>query len=80
MAILINERGIGRVLVKNINGVNVHIQKSFDFKHGRGWFVWAYPDVVWKDRGFGFSKNRFTAVRNALKDIKLANNYNLYLD
>lgn len=79
MAKLIYEPGIGKMLSKKIYGNKILIHKSWDVKHGRGWFVFAYPEEIWKERGVGFSKNRFTAVRNALKDIKLTKNHHLYL-
>lgn len=55
-----------KALFSDANGARVHLYKSFDLVHGRGWFC-----HIWYDNyanGFGFSKNRFTAYRNAIKN------------
>lgn len=54
--------------VKNINNNAIWLYKSFDFKHGFGWFCQVYNNRG--DIGFGFSKNKFTAYRLAHLDLK----------
>jgi hypothetical protein len=43
------------------------LRKGWDLKHGFGWFCQVYG----KDYGigFGYSKNKFTAFRLALKEL-----------
>jgi len=43
-------------------------QKTFDFAHGYGYHVHITNKRF--DRGYGFSKNKFTAVRMALTKVK----------
>lgn len=61
-------------LVKEIKGATLYLFKGFDLVHGKGFFARIHTDDF-KD-GFGFHKtNKFTAVRQALKDI----NYKGYI-
>lgn len=54
-----------KVITKKIDDITVHLHKGCDMVHGRGWFC----QCVFADYtiGFGFSKNKFTAVRKAIK-------------
>jgi len=50
--------------------ITVWLRKSFDFVHGYGWHCQYYPPHSIRNRiiGYGFSKNKFTAYRKALKE------------
>lgn len=56
-----------KVLVKYINGVKVYLFYSWDLTHGTGWFCHAVKHFNY---GYGFSKNKFTAVRQAVHNSK----------
>lgn len=45
----------------------IWLRKGFDLTHGFGWFCQVYNNNY--NVGFGYSKNKFTAVRLALKQI-----------
>jgi len=56
-------------LTKNIRGKNFYLGTGWDIAHGKGWFCQVFGII---GVGFGFhKKNKFTAVRNALKDLGL---------
>lgn len=56
-----------RGIIHQTENRKIWLHKSFDIKHGFGWFCQVYG----KDFkiGFGFNKNKFTSVRNAFKDL-----------
>jgi len=45
----------------------IWLRKSWDLKHGFGWFCQVYGKDF--SVGFGFSKNKFTAFRLAFEEI-----------
>ena len=45
----------------------IWLKKSWDLKHGFGWFCQIYGSNY--KVGFGYSKNKFTSFRIALKEI-----------
>lgn len=51
---------------KQIGKYEIQLGYSWDLTHGKGWFARAW--LNWDD-GFGFSKNKFTAVRKAINNI-----------
>jgi hypothetical protein len=53
-----------KCLVKQIGNWKVYLYKSFDLKHGYGYFVHSYHNNY--SIGFGFHKtNKLTAVRQS---------------
>ena len=59
---------------KDIGNYEIVLMKSWDMENGKGWFVWIYPNWNLKNPitsiGVGFhKKNKFTAVRNAIRDL-----------
>jgi hypothetical protein len=58
-------------MVKVIGDKKYWFFKGFDFKHGYGYFCQIYYGYK---IGFGFSKNKFRCVKNALKDLYSLNN------
>lgn len=56
-------------MINRTNQRTTWLRKSWDLKHGYGWFCHIYDAN--HNVGFGFSKNKFTAIRLAVKDIKL---------
>lgn len=67
---------------KKISKFYITLKKSWDLVHGKGYFSWASMGEFteeeidkrpWRkidsELGFGFSKNKFTAVKNAIKDL-----------
>ncbi len=57
------EAGVKRIY-REFNGGRIWLRKGCDLVHGKGWFAqFYYPD---HKIGFGFSKNKFTAVRKAI--------------
>lgn len=70
------KRGRRKIILKKYD---VILGYTWDVLHGKGWFCRVYPygyDVIFrcygvlfhKKDGFAFHKNKFTAVRNAIKD------------
>ena len=55
------------VLVKYIDGTKVYLFYSWDLTHGIGWFSHAVKNFKY---GYGFSKNKFTSVRQAILNSK----------
>jgi len=55
-------------LKKMIKGVEINFGFAFDLVHGSCYMVraWDWDKITF---GHGFSKNKFTAVRNAIKDL-----------
>lgn len=51
-------------LVKKINGFKIYLYKSWDVVHGKGFFCHSINEDF--KIGFGFHKNKLTAVRQAL--------------
>lgn len=53
---------------KDIGGLNYQMGYACDLVHGRCWMVrvWDYKLLMF---GSGFSKNKFTATRMALKEL-----------
>lgn len=58
-------------LVKRIGGKKIYLGKTWDLKHGYGWFCQVFNyDFKF---GFGFHKtNKFSAVRIAIEDMKIS--------
>lgn len=56
-------------LHKKINENSVHLYKGYDLVHGKGWFCTIMNKNF--NISFGFhKKNKFTAYRNALINLK----------
>ena len=53
-------------MVHTKNNRTIWLEKTWDLKHGIGWFCQVYIDYK---VGFGFSKNKFTATRLAFKEL-----------
>jgi len=54
-------------MIKIINDKKYWFYKGFDIKHGYGYFCQVYKGGV---VGFGFSKNKFRCVKNALNNLR----------
>jgi hypothetical protein len=57
-----------KTLLKVIDYNQIYLYKSWDLTHGIGYFVRIY--ALDYSLGFGFSKNKFTAVKEAIKSLK----------
>ena len=57
-------------LKKDIGVYSLDFGRGCDLVHGRGWFCHAFYKDLHGGIGFGFDKkNKFTAVRLAIKDL-----------
>lgn len=54
-------------MVSYKNNRTTWLRKTFDLKHGYGWHCQIYNEN--HEVTYGFSKNKFTAVRLALKEL-----------
>jgi len=61
------KHGFSHALLKVIGNDHIYLYRGRDLVHGRGWFCHIYNYEDGRFLRFGFSKNKFTAVRNALK-------------
>jgi hypothetical protein len=57
-----------RNIVHSKNNRTTWLERNFDFTHGCGWFCQIYDEHY--NIGFGFSKNKFTAYRTAINNLK----------
>ena len=55
-------------LCKWWNRRSVWLHKTFDLRHGYGYHCQVF-DLCMNNIGYGFSKNKFTSYRNAIKDL-----------
>lgn len=53
-----------KCLYKEIGPLRIYLYKSWDLVHGYGWFCHIYKDIG--KMTFGFSRNKFSAVKIAL--------------
>ena len=56
-----------RGIYKKSMNHRIWMQKTWDLVHGYGWHIQIYSKKF--NVGYGFSKNKFTAVRLAFKDL-----------
>jgi hypothetical protein len=61
--------GYNKCLKKDIGNVKIYLYYGWDLIHGKGWFAHSYHYYTY-NVGFGFSKNKFRAVKNSIKDLK----------